>query len=66
MYLNTTTRNLDLSQKRVESVIKALTTEYKIDGRRLRAKGVASYASVASNDNDAGREKNHRVELVKQ
>ncbi len=62
----TTARNLDLSQKRAESVIKALTTEYRIDGKRLSAKGVASYAPVASNDNDAGREKNRRVELVKQ
>jgi OOP family OmpA-OmpF porin len=62
----TTARNLDLSQKRAESVIKALTTEHKIDGKRLSAKGIASYAPVASNDNDAGREKNRRVELVKQ
>lgn len=62
----TLARNLELSQKRAESVIKALTTEYKIDGKRLSAKGVASYAPVASNSNDAGREKNRRVELVKQ
>ena len=62
----TTARNLDRSQKRAESVIKALTTEYKIDGKRLSAKGIASYAPVASNDSDAGREKNRRVELVKQ
>lgn len=62
----TLARNLDLSQKRAESVIKALTTEYKIDARRLSAKGVASYAPVASNSLDAGREKNRRVELVKQ
>lgn len=62
----TTAHNLDLSQKRAESVIKALTTEYKIDGKRLSAKGVASYAPVASNGNDAGREKNRRVELVEQ
>lgn len=62
----TTARNIDLSQKRAEAVIKALTSEYKIDAKRLSAKGIASYAPVASNDNDGGREKNRRVELVKQ
>jgi OOP family OmpA-OmpF porin len=61
-----TARNLDLSQKRAEAVIKALTADYKIDAKRLSAKGIASYAPVASNDNDGGREKNRRVELVKQ
>jgi len=58
--------NLDLSQKRAEAVVKALSGDYKVDARRLSAKGVASYSPVASNDNDAGREKNRRVELVKQ
>lgn len=62
----TLARNLELSQKRAESVIKALTAEYKIDARRLSAKGIASYAPLASNNDDAGREKNRRVELVKQ
>lgn len=59
-------RNLELSQKRSESVIKTLVADYKIDARRLSAKGVASYAPAASNDAEAGREKNRRVELVKQ
>ncbi|MRX10115.1 DUF4892 domain-containing protein [Pseudoduganella sp. FT25W] len=58
--------NADLSQKRADAVVKALATDYKIDGKRLAAKGVASYAPVASNDAEAGREKNRRVELVKQ
>ncbi|MFL6658400.1 MAG: DUF4892 domain-containing protein [Massilia sp.] len=58
--------NLELSQKRADAVIKALTTDFKIDAKRLSAKGVGSYAPVASNDNDGGREKNRRVELVKQ
>ena len=62
----TMARNLELSQKRAESVIKALTVDYKIDAKRLSAKGIASYAPVASNDSDAGRGKNRRVELVKQ
>jgi outer membrane protein OmpA-like peptidoglycan-associated protein len=58
--------NVDLSQKRADAVVKALSGEYKIDGKRLAAKGVASYAPLASNDTEAGREKNRRVELVKQ
>jgi outer membrane protein OmpA-like peptidoglycan-associated protein len=59
-------QNIDLSQKRAEAVIKALSADYKVDARRLSAKGVASYAPVASNDADAGRQLNRRVELVKQ
>lgn len=58
--------NLELSQKRAESVIKVLAAEYKVDAKRLSAKGVASYSPAASNDAEAGREKNRRVELVKQ
>ncbi|HEX8405185.1 MAG TPA: DUF4892 domain-containing protein [Duganella sp.] len=58
--------NVELSQKRAESVVRALAADYKIDAKRLSAKGVASYSPVASNDADAGREKNRRVELVKQ
>lgn len=58
--------NVELSQKRAESVFKALAADYKIDAKRLSAKGIASYSPVASNDADTGREKNRRVELVKQ
>ncbi|WP_229425514.1 MULTISPECIES: OmpA family protein [unclassified Massilia] len=56
--------NLALSQKRAEAVVKALADGYKIEPRRLSAKGAASYAPVASNRSDAGRQKNRRVELV--
>lgn len=62
----TLARNVDLSQRRAEAVVKALAADYKVDPKRLSAKGVASYAPVASNDAEAGREKNRRVELVKQ
>ncbi|WBS05347.1 DUF4892 domain-containing protein [Pseudoduganella sp. SL102] len=58
--------NMDLSQKRAESVVKTLATDYRIDAKRLSAKGVGAYAPVASNDAEPGREKNRRVELVKQ
>lgn len=61
-----TARNLALSQRRADAVIKALASDHKVDAKRLSAKGVASYAPVASNDSEAGRGKNRRVELVKQ
>lgn len=58
--------NIELSQRRAEMVAKALEKDYQIDGKRMLAKGVASLAPVASNDGEPGREKNRRVELVKQ
>ena len=58
--------NMELSQKRADSVARVLATEYKVDARRLSAKGIGPFAPVASNDAEPGREKNRRVELVKQ
>lgn len=58
--------NVTLSQQRADAVMKALVAEYKVPAARLAAKGVASYSPVASNDSDAGKAKNRRVELVKQ
>ena len=58
--------NLALSQQRAAAVSKALATRYKIDAKRLQAKGVASLAPVASNASEDGRARNRRVELVVQ
>lgn len=58
--------NLTLSQQRADSVVAALSTRFGIDAGRLGARGVASYAPVASNDAEAGRAKNRRVEMVLQ
>lgn len=58
--------NLALSQQRAEAVVRALTAHYGIAPARLAAKGLASYAPVASNHDDAGKAKNRRVELVEQ
>lgn len=58
--------NITLSQQRADAVVKALVADYKISASRLAAKGVASYSPIASNDSDAGKAKNCRVELVKQ
>jgi OOP family OmpA-OmpF porin len=59
-------QNLDLSKRRAEAVIAALVTTHKVAAARLRADGVGPLAPVASNDTDAGRARNRRVELVKQ
>jgi len=58
--------NLDLSKRRAQAVVTALTTTYKVAAARLHADGVGPLAPVASNDGEAGRAKNRRVELVKQ
>jgi outer membrane protein OmpA-like peptidoglycan-associated protein len=58
--------NVALSQRRAEAVVAMLISSYKIDGGRLRARGVASFAPVASNRTESGRAKNRRVELVEQ
>ncbi len=58
--------NLQLSQQRAQAVVAALAGGYKIDARRLQARGVASLAPLAGNGNDAGRARNRRVELVAQ
>jgi OmpA-OmpF porin, OOP family len=58
--------NMKLSQERAVAVVSSLTTKYGISGARLKSYGVASLTPVASNDNEEGRAKNRRVELVKQ
>lgn len=58
--------NLDLSQRRAESVMSALIKKYGVDPKRLAAKGVGPLAPVDSNQTEEGRAKNRRVELVKQ
>ncbi|THB76672.1 MAG: DUF4892 domain-containing protein [Desulfobacteraceae bacterium] len=56
--------NLDLSQKRAESVISMLSSQLGIATSRLTAKGVACLAPVTSNSTEEGRAKNRRVEMV--
>jgi outer membrane protein OmpA-like peptidoglycan-associated protein len=58
--------NMGLSGRRAEAVARALSEQHGIDGGRLRSAGVGFLAPAASNDTAAGREKNRRVELVKQ
>jgi outer membrane protein OmpA-like peptidoglycan-associated protein len=58
--------NIGLSGRRAEAVTRALTGQFGINVSRLRSAGVGFLAPIASNDTAAGREKNRRVELVKQ
>jgi flagellar motor protein MotB len=56
-------RNLDLSKRRAESVVAALTAA-GIPATRVTARGVGPLAPVASNADEAGRALNRRVEVV--
>jgi OmpA-OmpF porin, OOP family len=58
--------NMSLSQQRAQAVAAALSSAYKVDAKRLVAKGVASLAPVGSNAADDSRARNRRVELVVQ
>ncbi len=58
--------NMDLSRRRAEAVLAALSTKYAVPASRLKAYGCGPYAPVASNESEDGRAKNRRVELVKQ
>jgi OmpA-OmpF porin, OOP family len=57
--------NLDLSRRRALAVVTALTRTYGIPAARLTPFGAGMASPVASNDDEAGRAKNRRVELVK-
>ncbi len=58
--------NMDLSKRRAQSVVQALTTKHGIAAARLHPEGVGPLAPVESNKSEEGRAKNRRVELVEQ
>lgn len=58
--------NMDLSNRRAKAVMATMTNDYKVASDRLKAWGAGFLAPVASNQTDAGRAKNRRVELVEQ
>ncbi|MGZ5904371.1 MAG: OmpA family protein [Reyranella sp.] len=58
--------NMSLSQRRAKSVVDQLIKSYGITPERLKPAGAGMIAPVASNDDEAGRSKNRRVEIVKQ
>ncbi|MCX7363137.1 MAG: DUF4892 domain-containing protein [Alphaproteobacteria bacterium] len=58
--------NTDLSQRRADSVVRALATRFGIAADRMVSKGVGPFAPLAVNDTEEGQAKNRRVEMVKQ
>jgi OOP family OmpA-OmpF porin len=62
--VGTESANVALSNSRAASVVKELTTRYKIAPGRLKSAGVGPYVPVASNRNEQGRARNRRVVLV--
>lgn len=56
--------NLDLSNRRANSVKDYLVINHGINPDRLMARGYGESIPVASNDSDAGRARNRRVEFV--
>jgi OmpA-OmpF porin, OOP family len=60
-----TDHNLELSRRRAASVVAQLTSSYGIAANRLDSFGCGLYAPIASNEAEAGRAKNRRVELVR-
>lgn len=58
--------NMALSLQRAQAVSGALASDYKVDAKRLAARGVGSLAPLDSNASEDGRGRNRRVELVVQ
>lgn len=57
--------NLDLSQRRARAVVDVLAKTHGVASERLLPFGAGMAAPLASNDDEAGRARNRRVELVK-
>jgi OOP family OmpA-OmpF porin len=56
--------NLDLRRRRAASVQRELSGKYSVSAGRLDTFGCGAYSPIASNEVEAGRAKNRRVELV--
>ena len=57
--------NQRLSERRARAVVAALVATHGIAADRLQARGAGATVPVASNDDEAGRARNRRVELVR-
>ncbi|MFO8087305.1 MAG: OmpA family protein [Bacteroidales bacterium] len=57
--------NMELSKQRAEAAVEYLTSEHGVDEDRLAPYGVGPLAPVAGNEDEEGRARNRRVELVK-
>ena len=56
--------NMELSQRRAESVVNYLAENFGIDRSRLTAKGYGFSRPIADNSTDAGKQKNRRIEAI--
>lgn len=56
--------NQKLSQRRAENVRKYLVNKFGINANKLVARGYGESQPIASNDTDAGRQQNRRVEVI--
>lgn len=56
--------NWEISVLRATNVVETFINEYNVDPARLSAVGFGSTRPVASNETEAGRQKNRRVEIV--
>jgi OmpA-OmpF porin, OOP family len=56
--------NTQLSKGRAAAVVAALVNDYKVAPQRLDAHGVGPLAPASTNNSDAGRTQNRRVEMV--
>jgi len=56
--------NMQLSQRRAESVVKSLVDKFGIDPARLSAKGYGKTRPITDNSSDAERQKNRRIVAV--
>ena len=58
-------KNLELSQRRAESVKSELVSKFGIDASRMETEGAGETTPVAPNDTPANKALNRRVELIK-
>jgi len=56
--------NLQLSQRRAESVVRSLETNFGIAPDRLTAKGYGKASPIATNATDAGKQKNRHINAI--
>jgi OOP family OmpA-OmpF porin len=58
--------NMKLSEERAKAVMNELVTKFGVKPEQLKSFGLASLAPATSNATEKGKEKNRRVEIVKQ
>lgn len=56
--------NWDLSCLRASSVVQALQNEYGVDPKRLTAGGRGEYNPIATNNNEIGKQRNRRTQII--